>query len=65
MANQMPFPEVSPGLLKRLEDAFRDRVPRDELSQFGFGKLAGQQEVLDLLRKHHDKQQERRHVRTS
>lgn len=62
MAKQMPFPEIPPGLMKRLEEAFPDTMPRTEETQFGFGKLAGRQEVLDLLRRHYEKQQERIHV---
>lgn len=62
MAKLMPFPEVPPGLLKRLEEAFPDRIPRNEVSQYEFGKLAGRQEVIDLLRMNYEKQQECTHV---
>lgn len=62
MANQRPFPEIPPGLMKRLEKQFKDRMPRNELSQFELGKLAGHQELMDLLRRNFEKQQEPSHV---
>lgn len=64
MADQMPFPEIPPGLIKRLEEAFPDRVPRNG-NERTFYQAQGAQQVLDLLRKHYAKQQERGHVRTA
>jgi hypothetical protein len=61
MANSKPFPEVPLGLLKRLEEAFPDRVPRDGTERDLY-RAQGAQEVLDLLRSQYTKQQERLYV---
>jgi hypothetical protein len=63
MANQMPFPEIPPGLLIRLEKAFPDEVPRSG-DAADWHRAQGQQMVMDLLRKHYEKQQERIHVQS-
>lgn len=65
MANKTPFPEIPPGLMKRLEEAFPDFMPRAEETTFQYGKRAGHQEVIDLLRRHYEKQQERIHVHSA
>lgn len=65
MANQRPFPEIPTGLMKHLEKQFRDRMPRQECSAFELGKVAGQQELMDLLRLNFEKQQEPSHVHES
>lgn len=53
MAN---FPVVPDDLLKALEKAFPDKLPRGVPDQAAVGVLVGQQKVLDLLRVHHSKQ---------
>lgn len=50
------FPVVPDDLLKALEEAFPDKAPRMELSQFNFGVKTGEQAVLDFLRRHNAKQ---------
>lgn len=57
-----PFPEIPSGLLSELERLFPDKSPRSDVGAFSFGKVAGQQEVLDLLRDKFHRQQEARHV---
>lgn len=56
----MKFPEVPHGLITQLEKQFPDKCPRSDLGAFGFGQRAGQQEVIDLIRHHYERQQERR-----
>ncbi len=58
----MTFPEVPKGLLDRLTDMFPDKAPREDVGSFAFGVNAGQQNVLDILRHHYNKQQETEHV---
>lgn len=58
----MKFPEVPKVLLDKLEDMFPDKAPRDDVGSFGFGVAAGQQQILDTLRHHYNKQQETEHV---
>ncbi len=51
------FPIVSDELLKALEAAFPDKAPRDvSISPTAVGVSIGQQNVLDLLRRNHSKQ---------
>lgn len=50
------FPFVSDEFLKALEEAFPDKAPRKEPSMFDVGATAGEQRVLDFIRKHHSKQ---------
>lgn len=60
-----PFPEISAGLITQLEQQFPDQAPRSDVGSFGFGKVAGNQEVIDLLRRHFNKQtEETANVRT-
>jgi hypothetical protein len=54
----MKFPEIPPGLITLLNTNFPDKCPRSDPGVFGLGKLAGQQEVIDLIRVHFDKQKE-------
>lgn len=55
----MKFPEVPHGLIKQLEQQFPDKSPRSDPGAFGLGVLAGQQRVIDLIRHHYERQQER------
>ena len=48
------FPTVDLRLLEALEELFPDDLPRDP--QADLGRLVGQQDVLDVLRNHHRKQ---------
>jgi hypothetical protein len=58
----MKFPEVPKVLLDKLEDMFPDKALREDVGSFSFGVNAGQQNVLDILRHHYNKQQETKHV---
>lgn len=60
----MKYPEVPHGLIKQLEQQFPDKSPRSDPGAFGLGVLAGQQIVIDLIRHHYERQQERTHVHT-
>ena len=60
----MKFPEIPHGLITTLDKQFADRCPREDPGAFGLGRLAGQQEVIDVLRHHYERQQERTHVHT-
>lgn len=64
MAQSKPFPEIPPGLLQRLEEAFPDQVLRDpDATPEKWYRQQGQQQVMDLLRTKFTKQ-ERIHVLT-
>ena len=68
MSKSKPFPEIPPGLMKRLEEAFPDRVLRgsDSSAPEDWYRQQGTQHVMDLLRKQYEKQQERQvHVPTA
>jgi hypothetical protein len=57
------FPEIPRGLIDALEKQFPDKALRhDDGGLFSFGALAGEQRVMDLLRRHFLKQQETAHV---
>ena len=58
----MKLPEIPKGLLDALAKAFPDEAPRNDLGAFEFGRRAGPQEVLDVLRQSFKKQQETTHV---
>lgn len=61
METEIPFPQIPAGLISALDKLFPDQAPRsDPGGLFEFGRLAGQQEVIDLLRRHQHKQQEGR-----
>lgn len=59
----MSFPEIPSGLISILEKLYPDKAPRQpDGGLFAFGKKAGEQEVIDLLRHHFNRQQEPAHV---
>ena len=58
----MKFPQVPNGLVDLLTQQFPDQCPRSDPGAFGLGVLAGQQQVIDLIRYHHERQQESSNV---
>lgn len=62
MKKTSKFPEVPQALVDHLAQLLPDQCPRSDLGAFGLGVLAGQQQVLDLLKLNLKKQEETRHV---
>lgn len=58
----MKFPQVPNGLVDLLNQQFPDQCPRSDPGAFGLGELAGQQQVIDLIRHHYNRQQESNNV---
>ena len=56
MAKRDQFPEVPPGLLKRLQETFPDRLPPNPVSAERIAELVGQQQVIRLLTRHFNEQ---------
>ena len=57
------FPSIPSGLVSLLKDQFPDKCPRSDPGAFGLGRLTGQQEVIDLISHHFEKQKEADFVR--
>ena len=44
------YPIISDKLIECLERDFPDKIPRKQLSDYEFGRLVGNQEVIDKLK---------------
>lgn len=52
-------PEIPKELLTYLESVYPQEVPSRELSPWEYGKKAGEQAVVQMLRSHYREQQEK------
>lgn len=56
MSNLLKMPPVEEGMLKALEQRFRDTIPSSVVSEGELGRLVGQQEVIRFLRHTYNEQ---------
>lgn len=56
MSTLLKMPPVEEGMLKALEQRFRDTIPSSVVSEGELGRLVGQQEVIRFLRHTYNEQ---------